>query len=279
MRKANLCLHSGANECSMDSVRNSLTPGPTDSHFPIPHEYMVDQVRNTFEEAGMEIVHEAHALRRGGQEYFGLLQVDTSGPMWADVAAQDDYCLITGLRNSHIKSFSAGLCMGSQVFICDNLCFSGQVTIKRKHSRNILRDMPAIINRAVGQLGCLAEQQELRLEAYKETRLSDMTVRDFVVRAMEKRVIGCTLIPKVLQEWHRPRHEEFAEDRNAWRLFNGFTEVLKARGLFDMPERTMGLHALMDLQCGVPVFKSRDRLGIEAATDVTEDDTIEVAPA
>jgi len=237
---------------------------------------MVDQVRNTFEEAGMTIVHEAHALRRGGQEYFGLLQVDTSGPMWADLAEQDDYCLITGLRNSHIKSFSAGLCMGSSVFVCDNLCFSGQVTLKRKHSRNILRDMPAIINKAIGQLACLAEQQELRLEAYKDTRLSDMTVRDFVVRSMEKGIIGCTLIPKVLQEWHAPRHEEFAEDRNAWRLFNGFTEVLKARGLFDMPERTMGLHALMDLQCGVPLFKPKDKLGIERVTDVTEDDTITV---
>ena len=274
MRKANLCLHAGGNECSIESVRNVRTPEATESHFPVPHEYLIDAVRSTFEEAGLEIVHEAHALRRSGDEYFGLLQVECGGSLWANAKEQDDYCIVTGLRNSHIKSFSAGLCMGSQVFVCDNLCFSGQVTIKRKHSRNILRDMPGVINKAVGQLAVLGEQQEQRLEAYKETRLSDMTVRDFVVRAMEQRVIGCTLIPKVLDQWRNPAHEEFAEDRNAWRLFNGFTEVLKGRGLYEMPERTMKLHGLMDLQCGLAVGK-RDRVGIEAVTDITEDDTVE----
>lgn len=255
MKLANLSLHSGASECSVDAVRNSFTPAPTDTHFPIPHIEMVNQVRATFEDAGIEVVHEAHALRRDGQEYFGLLQVQPTGTLWGKGGGNDDYCIVTGLRNSHIKSFSAGLCMGSSVFVCDNLCFSGEVTIKRKHSRYILRDMPSLISQAVSQLACLAEQQEQRLEAYKETRLSDCTVRDFLVRAMERRVIGCTLIPKVLEEWNRPRHEEFAEDRNAWRLFNGFTEVLKERGLFGLPERTMRLHGLMDLQCGLALPK------------------------
>ena len=275
MRKANLALHCGSNECSMDTVRRTRTPEATETHFPVPHEYLIDQVRATFEEAGLEVVHEAHALRRGGDEYFGLLQVECGGSLWGEGGENDDYCIVTGIRNSHIKSFSAGLCMGSQVFVCDNLCFSGQVTIKRKHSRNILRDMPSVINKAVGQLALLGAQQEQRLEAYKETRLSDMTVRDFVVRAMEQKIIGCTLIPKVLEQWRNPAHEEFAVDRNAWRLFNGFTEVLKSRGLYEMPERTMKLHGLMDLQCGLHIG-SRDKVGIEAVHDVTDDDVVTV---
>ncbi len=276
MKLANLTLHCGANEVSMDAVRSVSTPSPTDTHYPVPHEYFIDAVRSQFEEAGMKVVHEAHALRRDGNEYFGLLQVvPGSGPLWAAVSEQDDYCLVTGIRNSHIKTFSAGLAMGANVFCCDNLSLSGTVNIRRKHSVNIVKDLPAVINRAIGQLACLGEHQEQRMDAYKATPLSDMTVRDFVVRSMDKQVIGCTLIPKVMDEWSSPTHEEFA-GRNMWSLFNAFTEVLKARGLFDLSDRTTRLHGLADLQCGLAPMAFTDKQGIERVDDVTADDTVAV---
>jgi len=279
MKLANLTLHCGANEVSMDNVRRVQTPAATDTHYPVPHEYFIDAVRTQFEEAGMEVVHEAHALRRNGNEYFGLLQVKPgNGPLWAAVTEQDDYALVTGLRNSHIKTFSAGLAMGANVFCCDNLSLSGTVNLRRKHSVNILRDLPAVINRAIGQLACMGEHQEQRMDAYKATTLSDMTVRDFVVRAMENQVIGCTLIPKVLAEWHRPSHEDFA-GRDAWSLFNAFTEVLKQRGLFDLPDRTTRLHGQMDLQCGLAPMAFADTVGIEADNDTDTSDTLEVVNA
>lgn len=54
--------------------------------------------------------------------------------------------------------------------------------------------------------------------------------------------------------WGRPRQENSAEwGRTAWRLFNGFTEVIKGRNLAVLPKRTQVLHGLMDSACGIAV--------------------------
>ena len=47
----------------------------------------------------------------------------------------------------------------------------------------------------------------------------------------------------------KPNHPEF-EDRNAWSLFNAFTEELKGN-LIALPKRTQALHGLLDGHCGV----------------------------
>ena len=53
-----------------------------------------------------------------------------------------------------------------------------------------------------------------------------------MVRAIDSRVPPVTRLPKVVEEWRTPCHEEFTDDGpTLWRLFNGFTEALKGRNL------------------------------------------------
>jgi len=58
-----------------------------------------------------------------------------------------------GLRNSHDKTFPAGLVAGTRVFVCDILAFSGLIQIRRKHTRFAARDLRQLTARAVGQIG------------------------------------------------------------------------------------------------------------------------------
>lgn len=66
--------------------------------------------------------------------------------------SDEDYCWILGLRNSHDKTFPAGIIAGLSVFICDNLGFSGEVKLARKHTTHIIRDLPRLVQSAVGKL-------------------------------------------------------------------------------------------------------------------------------
>ena len=66
---------------------------------------------------------------------------------------------------------------------------------------------------------------------------------------MDNQVLPPSSIPKVLQEWRQPWHEEFIP-RNAWSLFNGFTEVLKSKPHL-IPERTKILHRVFDQTLGI----------------------------
>jgi len=155
-----------------------------------------------------------------------------------------------GLRNSHDKTFPAGIVAGASVFVCDNLSFSGEIKFARKHTRNINRDLPQLVERSVGLLMQRWYDQDKRIGAYKEAEIGDVQAHDLVIRACDVGVCSNRLIPSVLHEWREPRHEAF-ESRNVWSLFNAFTEALKDGNLAELPKRTEALHGLLDVVMGL----------------------------
>lgn len=248
MVKSNLCLHAGARSASRDQVAAVPTPARTASWVPIPHGRLLAGVQESLARAGLSVVSEAHGLTRDGGRYFGLLQV-------ANGHTSDDFGIVVGLRNSHDKSFPAGLVLGARVFVCDNLSFSGEVKLARKHTAHVERDLPQLIDAAVGRLGDLRRSQEKRFLAYKDHELSDAAAHDLIVRSLDARVLPVTRLPGVLAEWRSPRHTEFREGRTAWRLFNAFTECLKGN-LGALPRRTQALHGLLDAACGLAAARN-----------------------
>jgi hypothetical protein len=208
---------------------------------------LLEQVESTLAASGMSVVNQAHALWNNGLRYFGLLEV-TNG------RANRDYGLVIGLRNSHDKSFPAAIAMGSAVYVCDNLSFSAEVTIARRHTRFIERDLPRIVHTAVGQLSDLRGQQEARIRTYQQTELTNPEAHDLVIRAVDAGVLPVTQLPEVLREWRTPSHEEFTADGNtAWRFHNALTHVWKGRNLTALPRRSQALHGLLDAVCGLAV--------------------------
>jgi hypothetical protein len=155
-----------------------------------------------------------------------------------------------GLRNSHSKRFPAGLVIGSRVFVCDNLAFSGEIQVARKHTTNILRDLQQLTVRAVGFLAERWMDQEKRIDAYRNHFVGDARAHDLVIKALDARAITVTQIPAILAEYRNPRHAEF-EDRTAWSWFNCVTETLKGTNMFALPTRTQALHGLLDHQVGL----------------------------
>jgi hypothetical protein len=242
----NLMLHCGAQSVGRGQIELSKTPRPTETWTPVPHVRLLQQVEHTLRGSGLRIINEAHALSNDGMRYFGLLEV-------VNGHSSTDYNLVLGIRNSHDKSFPAALAVGSGVFVCDNLAFSGEVTIARRHTTFIERDLPQLVERAIGRLGDLRAFQDRRIDAYKHQELPDTQAHDVLVRAVDARVLPVTALPDALVEWRYPKHPEFeAAGKTAWRLFNAVTEAIKGRSLDVLPRRTQALHGLMDAACGLP---------------------------
>ena len=244
MRKLNLILHAGANSVERGQVETTATPTATDTWHPIPHMALINMLLERLPDYGMNVVQEAHGVYKDGERYFGMFQV-------ANDQADDDFGLVFGLRNSHDKTFPAGLCLGSGVFVCDNLAFSAEIVIGRRHTKNIMRDLPNLVSTAVGKLVQARIDQARRLEAYKQTELTDTQAHDLIIQALRGNAINTTRVPKVVEQWHTPAHPEFAAEKNAWRLFNGFTEVYKETSLTELPNRSTRLHGIIDAACGL----------------------------
>jgi len=45
--------------------------------------------------------------------------------------------LCIAFRNSYDRSMSVGMAIGASVFICDNLALSGDITVMKKHTKNV----------------------------------------------------------------------------------------------------------------------------------------------
>jgi hypothetical protein len=161
----------------------------------------------------------------------------------------NEYGSVMGVRNSHDKRFPASLVFGANVFVCDNLSFMGEVKLSRKHTRHIMRDLPAVVSRTLGKLADHWNFQEKRFDAYKERELSNMQANDLIIRGMLSGACTKTHVMDIVHQWRTPNHDEF-KPRNAWSMFNAFTEVLKGN-LNALPKRTESLHGLMDGECGI----------------------------
>lgn len=242
-RSPNLLLHCGAQAVDRRQVDAAETPISTTTWTPIPHHALISQVEQTLKANGLTVGHAAHSMTRSGMRYFGLLEVQNQ-----DLSL--DYSWVLGLRNSHDRRFPAGIVAGAQVFVCDNLSFSGEINLARRHTRFINRDLPGLVQTAIGRLADHWHHQDVRISSYKEAKLRDSTVHDLVIRASDLAICANRHIPHILREWRAPRHREF-EPRNAWSLFNGFTESLKGN-LAELPRRTEALHGLLDNFVGLP---------------------------
>lgn len=139
----------------------------------------------------------------------------------------DDYAVAIGIRNSYDRSLAVGLTLGSRVFCCDNLAFSGEVTMHRKHTAHVFRDLPDLIYRMLSQVSSMRERTDREITAMKVRELPPAHAHHLMVEAVKASVVPASRLPKVIDAWESPVHEEF-RPRTAWSLFNAFTEDQKS---------------------------------------------------
>jgi hypothetical protein len=127
-----LMLHAGATPVDYAGLRLLPVPVATETHVPIAHSAVVDMVKYSLGFYGHEVLTEDYGVTPDGGRFFGVLSLRSK---------YGDYTDTVGLRNSHDKRFPIGISFGSRVFVCDNLAFSGDHVIKRRHTANAKRDL------------------------------------------------------------------------------------------------------------------------------------------
>lgn len=240
MANSNLVLHRGAKPVSPDELQQYKAPPPEGRWFPLSHGRVLGVVTDTLGEAGYVIEKQQLGVMRDGSRFFGTL--DLRSPV------ADGVTLAVGIRNSVDKTFPLGFCAGSRVFVCDNLAFRSELLVRRKHTVFGERDFVRRIAEAVGSLPSFLEQEALRIERMRAAELDGDQADALILRGFERGIVGARELPRVLQQWRNPPHEEF-RPRTAWALLNAFTSAVKERG-GSQPQsyanQTMRLNALLD---------------------------------
>lgn len=231
------------NKVSRDTLSTINTPAATDSFQPIPHHDLVDRTRSAIDLAGLTIIAEEHALSRDGQRYFGGLALTG-----ADISGGDRQ-IVLGLRNAHDKSFAASICVGNRMLVCDNLCFSSDVKLARRHTTNIMLDVPRILSDAIGRITSHWDDMGKRIESYQQTEINRDRAADLIIDLVDAKAFPSSKIYSAVQEFRNPRHDEF-KGGTLWSLYNSITENLKGGDLARLPYRTMTTQSIFDRVSG-----------------------------
>lgn len=232
-------LHAGANPVSYDELRAVQLPAATDTHVPVAHHEIVELMRYTLGFHQHEVAEEHHAITPDGARYFGVLCLRSP---------YGDYTDMLGLRNSHDKSLPIGIAFGSRVFVCDNLAFSADHVIRRKHTVRAKRELPYLLQEIIQPLGAQRLAQNERLLAYRDTPLLLPAVDHAVMSMYRQGIIGVQAIGHVMQAYDEPPHDW--GPRTAWRLFNAATYALAGK-VAEKPDLTKQLHHVIDGVCSV----------------------------
>lgn len=221
-----LMLHCGANAVTRQELAALPAPkslGPR--HNPLPFIEDVELVATELQKHGLYVESDRYGVTQDKDgnpaRFFGLMELQHEAL---------DHALVVGLRGSYDQSISRGLAVGSRVFVCDNLGFSGEVTYHTKQTTHIADRLPRMIAEASMKVPQLAKLQERRFDAYRTTQLDPSHGDAALVEMLRRGVLHSQNLLKAVAEWDNPTHEEHAQDGfTVWRLMQATTEALKAR--------------------------------------------------
>jgi len=232
-----MLLHVNATPVTYDDLVTLETPASTETHVPVPHVSVALNAIAAVQDNGFDITSQHYGLTKDGARFFGLLNLKSNYP---------DYNPSLILRNSHDKTFAMGIGFGSRVFVCDNLAFYAEHTVKRKHTSRIIDDLEEVISRGTAEVLAAKRDMEETYELYKSTAFDDAYVDHLLMQMYRDDIINATGISKVHNQWHQPDLDWGS--KSAWRLFNAATYTMKGRSLDD-PRKTNKLHTLIKEAC------------------------------
>lgn len=215
-------------------------PEATRTYTPVPNEELWNMLSRTAELKGLKLGVPQMGVAHKGQRLFGVADITNQDHL------DDEVRLIIGFRNSYDKTLSVGVCFGSKVFVCDNMCFSGYTSegedavgqVHKRHHSDVWDGLQVKLEEAMSKFDVFKSYQTKFYNRLKENELTDAEAHDLIIQSVRAEAITAKDCMTVANEWafqsNGPTnqaeqdnyHPEFAP-RNAWSLFNAYTEVHK----------------------------------------------------
>jgi hypothetical protein len=172
---------------TINDLKAVPVPKDTDSYKALPHDLLIEKLSDLCANRGADI---KFGLSKRGNQMFGTVSLDGS--------SNGNYSYHIGFRNSYDKTLALGLVAGVRVFVCSNLCFSGDVKYVKKHTHNL--DIDDAIDHIYKSLPYEMNSLMVKLESLKNNELSPLEVRGRVVELAENNIVPFSHIRHILND-------------------------------------------------------------------------------
>ena len=220
-----------------DDLVDLITPPPSGPrHSPYAFHAFVDNTVTAIEAAGFIVQAEDYAITKDENRLFGLINVSRPQPVEAGgglpVLFKPDWNMLVALRGSHDQSISRALALGSEVMVCSNLCFHGDLGDWRSKQTLNLRDrMPNLISEAITGLSRAGEILTIDFDRFNATEISRESGDALLLEIFRAGGFSPSQLGRAIVDWDEcsvPEHA--ANGRTMWWLFNSATAALKPTG-------------------------------------------------
>ena len=208
-------------------------PLATTSYSPVPHAIILDELSELLYKRSLNITNETFRADAQGNKMTGMFRVDQGS---------DDMGFMIAFKNSYDRSMSVGFAAGAQVFVCENGAVSGEITMMRRHTGNVVGELLDKINYTIDHMESSFNSILKDSKRMKEIELTDNSIAESVGRMfMNENLITSAQLSIIKQQFNKSSFEEFL-DKNAWSFYNWCTLALKESHSSTMIQDHINLH-------------------------------------
>ena len=223
MSESTLIAHKDTALVSYTDLANIATPKSTQYWRPVSHLELVDTLKGELAVRGLEVIKEQYAVGHNGMKLFGTF--DLAARMLNGIGSA------IGFRHSNDKSLALQTIGGARVFVCDNMAFSGEMTIlKHKHTWGfnlldlIRHGLDRWQNKEVAMVGDIQRLQSLDVTEQQAQALLGRLLYDGKVTFQAFKLAYDLFLER---SQRTPEQYPDCAPRTVWGLHNALTRALK----------------------------------------------------
>jgi hypothetical protein len=203
-------------------------------------------------ELGLAVTRKEYSITRALTRMFGVWQVKGSEAL----SKTEEVEVAIGIRNSTDKHFAVGLCAGERVFVCDNLVFSGDFVLFRRHSGTLSEiEMVLMAKEAIGVVLGRFNILQAWHEDLKNFSLNDRQAGLLTVAALHRSIISPVDYPK-FHALYFNEDSKYLPTLYGWH--GAVTEMFKDMSMFTIHRKNADLNDFLRYEA--PVFLSSDQV-------------------
>jgi hypothetical protein len=211
-----LLTHCGAERVTRADLARIAAPARTATWVPIKHSDLLDALHAELARRDLEVRREQYAVQHQGTMLFGTLDLT-----WYDTG---ESAAALGLRTANNKSMALQLAIGLKVFVCDNLCFAGDlIALKRKHTAGL--DLPRELAQALDRYQAGFVTLRAGIRRLQATCLTAQDTKVWIYDVFAQRLVPLRYFPQVVQTYHTVTVPRYGP--TLWALHNAVTTHLQ----------------------------------------------------
>jgi len=208
--------HSKHQVISFEELQNIEPPAKTSTYFPVAHSQFYQLCCIIGAEFDLPFKSDKIEISKNGDRAYIQIHFEHN--------KNKDYQLTVAFRSAYDKSASIGVASGPSIIICSNQIIHGEdITVYRKHTKNIMIDLEEIIRTAIQVSLQNYEKRISWVESKKETILTKKQGLIILGAARTFGILSNKTLPVALDHWNEPVFEQFKNETNLFGIYQALT--------------------------------------------------------